>query len=936
VLTSSKRTALLASVVLASLAAAQPPLKPAQTPAPNAGSDTIRIPFEQYQLPNGLTVLLSVDHTTPTVAVNMWYHVGSKNEVPGRTGFAHLFEHVMFTGSGHVPYGLHDKLTEGVGGSNNGTTSNDRTTYFETVPSNYLESAIWLEADRTGFLLDTLDVAKLNAQRDIVKNERRQSVDNQPYGRVGEIMAEATYPAGHPYSWDVIGSMADLSAATEQDIKDFFRVYYAPNNVYLAIVGDFDPVQAKAWVQKSFGDIPRGKPVTRPAVASVTLPAEKRLAYEDRVQVPRLYIQWPTVGEKHDDMYALDVLGSILAGPRTARLTKALVYDKPSAASVGAYQNSNEDVGEFMVMITPRPGNALTDLEAAADAIIARLKTEGPTAEEIQRALAGDELSFLRELESNLGKAMTLCDGAGLHGDPGYFKTMYQRGQAVTAADVKRVANTYLTSGRVVLSVVPTGKFDQASKPGASTKVPGIGEPGVDRAKVPVPGKTPALRVPTWTKTTLANGAELIVSEKRDLPLVSFSLNFLGGSAQFEPADKRGVASLTASMMSEGTKTRDGEALSNAMQLLGTTIGVGIGAESGGVSFTATTGKFAASLDLMADVLLNSTFPADALERLRAQRLVALTQAKAQPGSIASRVFPRVLYGAAHPYGAMTTEASLKAITRDDVVAFAKTSFQPGRAVIVVTGDVSAAAVKAAIEKALAGWQAGGSKPDFTYPVAPAARPTTIYIVDKPGAAQSTFAIGLPGPARSTADYYAIQVMNTMLGGFFQSRLNANIREEKGYSYGVTSGFAFGRGPGAFRTGGDIISEKTDAALVEFMKELKGIQGARPVTDDELATAKDALVQRLPATFASVGSISGAITSLWTQGLSDTYYQQYGAAVAAVTTADVVRVAQQYIDLGHLNIVIVGDRASIEGPLKATGIAPIVVLDIEGNPVPGK
>jgi len=476
VLTSSKRTALLACVVLASLAAVQPPPKPAAS----AGSDTIRIPFEQYQLPNGLTVLLSVDHTTPTVAVNMWYHVGSKNEVPGRTGFAHLFEHVMFTGSGHVPYGTHDKLTEGVGGSNNGTTSNDRTTYFETVPSNYLESALWLEADRMGYLLDTLDIAKLNAQRDIVKNERRQGVDNQPYGRVGEILAEATYPKGHPYSWDVIGSMADLSAATEQDVKDFFRVYYAPNNTFLAVAGDFDPVQVKAWVAKYFGDIPKGKPVTRPAVTSVTLPSETRLAYEDRVQVPRLYIQWPTVGEKADDMYALDVLGSILAGARTSRITKALVYEKQAAASVMAGQNSNEDVGEFMLIVTPRPGNTLTALEAAADAIIATLKAEGPTAEEVQRALAGDELSFLRELESNLGKAMTLCDGAGFHGDAGYFKTAYRKGQSVTAADVKRVANKYLTSGRVVLSVVPTGKFDQAAKPGENKKVPAVRTPGTE------------------------------------------------------------------------------------------------------------------------------------------------------------------------------------------------------------------------------------------------------------------------------------------------------------------------------------------------------------------------------------------------------------------------------------------------------------------------
>ena len=473
-LISSNKIGVLACLVLASLAAAQRPPQPVA----GSGSDAIRIPFDRYQLPNGLTVLLSVDHTTPTVAVNVWYHVGSKNEVPGRTGFAHLFEHVMFTGSGHVPYGLHDKLTEGVGGSNNGTTSNDRTTYFETVPSNYLESALWAEADRMGFLLDTLDIAKLNAQRDIVKNERRQSVDNQPYGRVQEILAQATYPANHPYSWDVIGSMADLSAASEQDVEDFFRLYYAPNDAFLAIVGDFDPVQVKAWVATYFRDIPRGKPVLRPTVPTVTLPAEQRLVYEDRVQVPRLYVQWPTVGEKHDDMYALDVLGAVLSGPRTARITKALVYDQQAAASVMAGQSSNEDVGEFMLVITPRPEHSLTDLEAAADAVIARLKQDGPTAEEIRRALAGEELGFLRGLESNLGKAMQLCDGAGFHGDPGHFKTAYQKSQAVTSADVKRVANKYLTNGRVVLSVVPTGKLDQASKPAESKKVPGAGQPG--------------------------------------------------------------------------------------------------------------------------------------------------------------------------------------------------------------------------------------------------------------------------------------------------------------------------------------------------------------------------------------------------------------------------------------------------------------------------
>ena len=461
-----RRLAVVITITLSTALSAQSPARPAAS-----GADTIKLPFESYTLPNGLTVILSPDRTTPTVAVNVWYKVGSKNEVVGRTGFAHLFEHVMFTGSGNVPYGLHDKLTEGVGGSNNGTTNNDRTTYYETVPSNYLESALWLEADRMGYLLDSLDLAKLNAQRDIVKNERRQGVDNQPYGRAGEILAHATYPATHPYSWDVIGSMEDLSAASEEDVKNFFRLYYAPNNAYLSVVGDFDTAQTKAWVTKYFGDIGRGKPITRPKVEPVTLSAEKRLYYEDRVQVPRLYIQWPTVGEKSDDRFALDVLGTILSGSRTARITKALVYDEQAAASVQSGQSTNEDVGEFILMITPRPGHTLTSLEAASEAIIERLKKEGPTAEEIQKAIAGEELDFVSNLESNLGKAFELSDGAGYHGDAGYFRTAYKKTLSVTAEDVKRVANKYLTGGRVVLSVVPEGKADQAAKPDQSKRV---------------------------------------------------------------------------------------------------------------------------------------------------------------------------------------------------------------------------------------------------------------------------------------------------------------------------------------------------------------------------------------------------------------------------------------------------------------------------------
>jgi len=437
---------------------------PASGQKKNSASDSIKLPFETYKLPNGLTVILSEDHTTPTVAVNVWYHVGSKNEMPGRTGFAHLFEHVMFTGSGHVPYGLHDKLTEGVGGGNNGSTTNDRTNYYETIPANYLESALWLESDRMGFLLDKLDIAKLNAQRDIVKNERRQSYDNQPYGRVGEIFSGAMYPKDHPYSWPVIGSMTDLSAASEEDVKAFFRIYYAPNNATLAVVGDFDPKQAKEWIQKYFNGLPQGKSVQRPNVPLGKLTASKRLVYEDRVQVPRLYIQWPTVGFKHDDDYALSVMSSILSGSRTARLTKALVYDSQAASQVFAFANSAEDVGVFQVTVVPRPEHTLTELEGAVDQVIQKFLAEGPTAEELQKAKAGLELGFLRGLESNLGKANQLISGAVFYGNPGQFSVDYQKTLAVTAADVKRVANQYLSRSRIVLSVVPKGKKDQASK----------------------------------------------------------------------------------------------------------------------------------------------------------------------------------------------------------------------------------------------------------------------------------------------------------------------------------------------------------------------------------------------------------------------------------------------------------------------------------------
>jgi zinc protease len=439
-------------------------------PAP-AAADAIRLEFERYLLPNGLTVILSPDHTVPQATVDVWYHVGSKNELVGHTGFAHMFEHVMFTGSGHVPYGTHDRLTEGVGGDNNGSTSNDRTNYFENVPSNYVESALWLESDRMGYLLDKLDEGKFNAQRDVVQNERRQGVDNQPYGRAFEIVGAAMLPAAHPYAWPVVGYMSDLKQATVEDVKRFFRLYYAPSNSTISIVGDFDPAQVKAWVAKYFGDLPAGAPIVRPQIPPVTMTAEKRLVYEDRVQVPRLYVAWPTAGDDSDDSTVLDVMSDILAGSRVARLTKALVYDAQSASAVNAFNIGFEKFGRFQLMLTPRPGHTLGELEASADSILDVFRREGPTADELTRALAGAEFGFVSNLESNYGRAETFNSGAVFHGDPAWFRTEYAKYKAVTAADVKRVANRYLGPGRVSLSVVPTGKPDQAARPDHCTPV---------------------------------------------------------------------------------------------------------------------------------------------------------------------------------------------------------------------------------------------------------------------------------------------------------------------------------------------------------------------------------------------------------------------------------------------------------------------------------
>jgi zinc protease len=467
----------------------------------------------------------------------------------------------------------------------------------------------------------------------------------------------------------------------------------------------------------------------------------------------------------------------------------------------------------------------------------------------------------------------------------------------------------------------------------ATTASAQAGKSAFDRTVIPTAGPDPTVKLPTWTKLSLANGAQLVVVERHTLPLISLSMNFIGGSYQIESPDKPGVGSLVGSMMSEGTATKTGDEIANDLQLLGTGIFYGIGGEGGSASFRSLTNKFEPTLAVLADEILHPAFPDAALDRLKQRTLVGLRQQRDQTPGIASVVYPKLLYSTDHPYGRAISEESLNSITRADIVAFHDAFFQPARAVIVVVGDITPAKAKAAVEKAFSGWTPSGSPATFNYPAPPAPKATTIYIVDKPAAAQSTFAIGFAGPPRTTPDYYALQVMNAMFGGVFQSRINANIREAHGWSYGVNSFFAYGRGPGQFRMGGDVQTDKTDSALVEFVKEVKGIRGDRPPTVDELASAKASLVQSLGRRAATTAGASGIVSEIYTNDLPEDYWSRFQTGVNAVTVADVQHVAQKYLDADHLVILIVGDRAKIEAPIRATGIAPVVVLDKKGNPL---
>jgi zinc protease len=912
--------------------------------------------YEQYRLPNGLRVVLHQDKSTPIVAVNLWYHVGSKNETVGRTGFAHLFEHMMFQGSKHHDKDYFSPLQE-AGASVNGSTNADRTNYYQVVPSNFLELALWLESDRMGYLLDAMTQEKLDNQRDVVKNEKRQRYDNVPYGLVGEKIASLMYPKEHPYSWLTIGSMEDLTAASMDDVQSFFRTYYVPNNATLVLAGDFETKEAKQLVEKYFAPIKKGADIKRPAPPAPKLDKEIRTAMEDAVALPRVYMVWHTVPEYDKDEAALDMLGSILSSGRGSRLQSNLVFGKQISQDIVASHFSREIAGQFQIVSTARPQKTLEEIEKEVAAEIERIKKEPPTAEEMERALNTREAAFIYSVQTVLGKADQLNAYATMRGEPNYFEQDLERYRKVTPADVQRVANQYLTDKKLVLTVSPKagarGGFTPSASQGGTASIAEIQaaenakkkkEPKAEAniaelAKKdplyvqPAPKADPKFNLPKIEKTKLSNGLEVLFVKQSELPMISMNLVVKSGGTA-NPLDKAGLASMTAGLLNQGTKTRTASDISNQLQSIGAQLGAGAGWDSSSVSLVTLTKNLDKALDIFADVTVNPAFPESEMETQRRRLLVALLQQKDNANAIANVAYNALLYGKDHPYGnpLTGTESSVKAITRADVQKFYEDFYRPNNSALIVVGDADLKDLQPKLEKAFANWKPAEVKTN-ELPAAPTRDKTAVYIVDKPGAAQSVISIGQIGVPRDNPDYFPLQVMNSLLGGQFTSRVNMNLREEKGYTYGARTGFDFRKGAGPFSASAGVQTAVTKESVQEFLKELNGVRGAVPVTAKELEYNKQSLIRRYPSGFETVGQIGAQLSGLVIYGLPDTYFNDYISRINAVTVEDVNRVANKYLTPSKMAILVVGDRKVIEPKLREIENIEINFLDTEGQPL---
>jgi zinc protease len=949
--------ALFAGLAFVRTGAAQtpaPPKAPAKTPtqasakpaaAKPAPLEVPELKSEKYKLDNGLEVILSEDHRLPMVAVNLWYHVGPANELPGRTGFAHLFEHMMFEGSKHVPSSAHNRFLEAAGASDiNGSTDFDRTNYYETLPSNQLELALWLESDRMGYLPDKLDQANLSNQQDVVRNERRQSTENTPYGIVEEGLFHQLFPNGHPYYASVIGSHADIQAAKLEDVRDFFKLYYAPNNASLAIVGDFDPERARELVEKYFGPLNRGEEVPKIKVHTPPITSERRATIQDNVQLPRVYMAWLTSPIFKPGDAEADLAATILGGGRSSRLYKKLVYEKQIAQNVAVRQQSLILGSVFELQVTAKAGVKPEDLEKEINAELDAFRKNGPTGAELTRARNLIESRMIAGLET-LGGGGGVADLLNSYnhylGTPDFLAADIARYENSTIESIRAFAQGQLNGNqRAVVYGVP-GKQDlgpEVATPKAEEKdaSKSNGKPvNVEaewRKDAPKPGPASALHLPVPQKFKLSNGLTILYSERPGLPLVTADLVLRAGSGA-NPADRPGLASMTARLLEQGTATRSALQIADRAADLGAALNSGTGADTAGISTHALSRNFPDALELLADVALHPSFPKAEIERVRSERLTAIVQEKDEPFSLAYRVLAAALYGPRYSYGTPDsgTAESVKAISQADLARFWQQNYHPNNAALIVTGNIKLAVLKPLLEKQFGAWKEGKS-PEATMG-SPETTDAKLILVDRPGAPQTTLACFSMGLARSTPDYAAVEVMNTDLGGLFSSRINMNLREQHGYTYGAFSFFSYHRAPGPFFAGADVRTDVTAPATTEILNELRRMRDT-PMTPAELALSKDSIARSLPGRFERGTDAAATFAELFTYDLPLDYFSTLPDSINAVTAEQAQAAAQKYILPEKMIVLAVGDRAKIEEGLKKLNLGKVEIRDAEGKIVP--
>ncbi|WP_114394953.1 M16 family metallopeptidase [Oleisolibacter albus] len=919
----SKTFLLLATAAIlggAPAALAQPAKAPATAARPAAG---VEIPYERFTLPNGLRVLVHTDRKAPVVAVGVWYHVGSKDEKPGRTGFAHLFEHLMFQGTENYK-GEWFTPFERVGATDqNGTTFLDRTNYFQTVPTTALDMTLWLESDRMGHFIDSVDQAKLDEQRGVVQNEKRQG-ENRPYGRTWEYLLKGLFPAGHPYSWTTIGSMEDLQAASLEDVKTWFRTYYGPNNAVLVLAGDIDVQTAKPLVEKYFGDIGPGPMLGRDLMKVPDRRDNTRSRIEDRVPQPMLNRSWAVPGRGSRDSALLDLAAHVLGGGKTSRLYKDLVYDRQIATQASANLSEFELASIFGLSVMPKAGVKPEEAEQAMERVVRAFLEKGPTAEELERAKTQYRAAVLRGLEKVggfAGKATMLAEGELYNGDPGHVTTWLRWIETATPAEVQAAAREWLGRGWHQVDVVPVPAFS-------------VSGGGADRSALPAVSSFPDLSFPAIETATLSNGMSVSLARRTAVPTVTVALQFDAGYAA-DPADKPGVGGITINLMDEGTKAHSALALAADLEALGADLSLSNSLDSAYASIDALKDKLDPSLALLAEVVREPAFKQEELDRVRPRLLAGIQQEKANPQNLAWRLLPPALYGKDHAYGkpltGSGTEAVVKSVTRDDLVEFHRTWIRPDNARIFVVGDTTLKEVIPALEKAFGGWKAPATPKPAKNLAAVKPQGTRVALIDRPDAQQSYILAGRVGPAYAEKDDIPLSVANDVIGGMFTARLNMNLREAKGWSYGVRSGLRSAVGQQPWVISAPVQTDKTGDALAEILKELKDVAGSRPATADEIAKSVENSVRSLPGQFETADAVLGQMLGDARYGRKPDYILSIKGQYEGLTPADVSGAVGTLAKTDDLLWVVVGDRKKIETAVRNANLGPVEIWDTDGN-----